>query len=332
MPDRKTVPYGEWPSPISAADVAEAGVSLGFVDTVGDEIWWGETRPAEDGRATVVRRKADGTVVDALAAPWHARSRVHEYGGKAWLPLPGVGDDDPSLVFAHWDDQRLYVLEPGTVGAARVDAGAVRAERSSLRRPGAVRRRARGPVHPRAARRRQGHPHGSWRCRSTGRRRRTRPGCGRCSATATSSPTRGSRRTGGASRGWPGTTRGCRGKEPSCGCADLRGRRRVQRADGARRARRVGAAARVGRRLDPVRRVGPHRLVEPLPAGRLRRRRRRPTAGRSRAALPARRGVRLPHVAARATSRTRLLDDGRIASSTAPGPTPSASSIPPPES
>ena len=114
MPDRKTVPYGEWPSPISAADVAEAGVSLGFVDTVGDEIWWGETRPSEDGRATVVRRKADGTVVDALAAPWHARSRVHEYGGKAWLPLPGVGDDDPSLVFAHWDDQRLYVLEPGT--------------------------------------------------------------------------------------------------------------------------------------------------------------------------------------------------------------------------
>ena len=108
--------HGEWPSPISAADVAESGVSIGFVDSVGAEVWWGETRPAEDGRATVVRRRSDGTVVDALPQPWHARTRVHEYGGKAWLPLPGVGGDEPSLVFAHWDDQRLYVLEPGSSG------------------------------------------------------------------------------------------------------------------------------------------------------------------------------------------------------------------------
>ncbi|MEP6762355.1 MAG: prolyl oligopeptidase family serine peptidase [Sporichthyaceae bacterium] len=114
VPEPRTVPHGEWPSPISAADVAESGVSLGFVDSLGDEVWWGETRPSENGRATVVRRKADGTVIDALPAPWHARSRVHEYGGKAWLPLPGVGGDEPSLVFSHWDDQRLYVLESGT--------------------------------------------------------------------------------------------------------------------------------------------------------------------------------------------------------------------------
>ena len=86
MPEHRTLPHGEWPSPISAADVAESGVSLGFVDSLGDEVWWGETRPSEDGRATVVRRKSDRTVVDALPAPWHARSRVHEYGGKAWLP------------------------------------------------------------------------------------------------------------------------------------------------------------------------------------------------------------------------------------------------------
>ena len=118
MPDHETLPYGAWPSPISAADVAESGVSLGFVDSVGDEVWWGETRASEGGRTTVVRRKADGTVVDALPEPWHARTRVHEYGGKAWLPLPGVGGDEPSLVFAHWDDQRLYVLEPGATPRA----------------------------------------------------------------------------------------------------------------------------------------------------------------------------------------------------------------------
>jgi dipeptidyl aminopeptidase/acylaminoacyl peptidase len=113
METRPFSAFGEWPSPISAADVARSGVALGFVATVGDEVWWGETRPAENGRATVVRRTADGTVTDALPQPWHARTRVHEYGGRAWLPVPGSGDDAPSVVFAHWDDQRLYLLEAG---------------------------------------------------------------------------------------------------------------------------------------------------------------------------------------------------------------------------
>ncbi len=107
----QTLPYGEWPSPISAADVARAGVTLGTVVPIGDEVWWTETRPAEGGRTTVVRRRGDGEVVDALPAPWQARTRVHEYGGRAWLPLPATSGG--GLVFAHWDDQRLYLLADG---------------------------------------------------------------------------------------------------------------------------------------------------------------------------------------------------------------------------
>jgi dipeptidyl aminopeptidase/acylaminoacyl peptidase len=114
VPDAPTVPYGEWPSPISASDVARSGVSIGFVSSCGEEIWWGETRPTEDGRSTVVRRRADGTVEDVLPQPWRARTRVHEYGGRAWLPVPGLGDDDASLVFANWEDQRLYILDAGS--------------------------------------------------------------------------------------------------------------------------------------------------------------------------------------------------------------------------
>ena len=34
--------------------------------------------------------------------PWNARTRVHEYGGKSYLPLPG------GFVFANFGDQRLY--------------------------------------------------------------------------------------------------------------------------------------------------------------------------------------------------------------------------------
>jgi dipeptidyl aminopeptidase/acylaminoacyl peptidase len=47
-------------------------------------------------------------VDDVLPDGWNARTRAHEYGGAAWAP---VGD---GVVFARWDDQRLYLTaEPG---------------------------------------------------------------------------------------------------------------------------------------------------------------------------------------------------------------------------
>ena len=72
-------------------------------------MWWAETRPTEGGRTVVVRRDAAGAVSDVLPAGWNARTRVHEYGGTAWLPLPGGG-----LAFAEWSDQRVYRLDPGS--------------------------------------------------------------------------------------------------------------------------------------------------------------------------------------------------------------------------
>lgn len=105
-------PYGSWTSPISAHDVASAGVTPHWVDVVDDTVWWAESRPDENGRVAVVRL-LDGEVEDMLPAPWNARNRVHEYGGRPWLV---VGD---LLVFTHWDDQRLYArdLRDGTVTA-----------------------------------------------------------------------------------------------------------------------------------------------------------------------------------------------------------------------
>src|SRR3954451_21164033 len=86
-----TSPYGAWPSPIGAREVAAGGVRLSGPVPVGDagEVWWAEARPAEGGRIVVVRRDAAGTVTDVLPPGWSARSRVHEYGGTAWTPLPG---------------------------------------------------------------------------------------------------------------------------------------------------------------------------------------------------------------------------------------------------
>jgi dipeptidyl aminopeptidase/acylaminoacyl peptidase len=105
-----TVPYGAWPSPITASEVAQASLRVANpVPGPAGEVWWSEQRPAEGGRTTVVRRDAAGTVSDVLPGGWNVRTRVHEYGGVCSLPLAGGG-----LVFAHWDDQRVYRLDPGS--------------------------------------------------------------------------------------------------------------------------------------------------------------------------------------------------------------------------
>ena len=98
----ETASYGEWRSPIGGADVARTQVGLSFpvIDAAG--VWWQESRPEEGGRVTVVRQGPDGVKRDLLPAPWNARTRVHEYGGKSYLPLPD------GFVFANFADQRLY--------------------------------------------------------------------------------------------------------------------------------------------------------------------------------------------------------------------------------
>jgi acetyl esterase/lipase len=104
----ETCVYGEWPSPIEGADVARKQVGLAFpvIDAAG--VWWQESRPEEGGRQAVVRQGPDGVKHELLPVPWNARTRVHEYGGKSYLPLPD------GFVFANFGDQRLY--RSGTTG------------------------------------------------------------------------------------------------------------------------------------------------------------------------------------------------------------------------
>jgi dipeptidyl aminopeptidase/acylaminoacyl peptidase len=103
-----TLPYGSWPSPVTAADATASAPRIEGAAFVGEEIWWGQSLPAEGGRTTVRRRTASGRAEELLPAPWNARSRVHEYGGGAWAATP-----DGTLVFVDRADQRLRALEPG---------------------------------------------------------------------------------------------------------------------------------------------------------------------------------------------------------------------------
>ncbi|MQA94195.1 MAG: prolyl oligopeptidase family serine peptidase [Streptosporangiales bacterium] len=111
MTESVALPFGTWPSPISAGSVAGAGLRLGFPTVMGDDFWWQETRPGEGGRTTIMHRGADGTTADVLPAPWSARTRVHEYGGRSYLVIPG--EDGPAVLFANFTDQRLYLVRPG---------------------------------------------------------------------------------------------------------------------------------------------------------------------------------------------------------------------------
>ncbi|WP_431804148.1 S9 family peptidase [Microbacterium sp. bgisy203] len=99
---------GSWPSPLSAEWASAASPRFEGAAFVGDEVWWGESLPAEGGRTTVRRRTAAGDTETVLPAPWNARSSVHEYGGGAWAAT-GAG----ALAFVEKSDQRVWLLTPG---------------------------------------------------------------------------------------------------------------------------------------------------------------------------------------------------------------------------
>ncbi|MFN8169383.1 MAG: prolyl oligopeptidase family serine peptidase [Candidatus Nanopelagicales bacterium] len=97
------LPYGTWPSPISALDVARAESLLDEVAIVDGATWWLETRPAEQGRHVLMRSAASGAV-EVSPPGWSIRTRLHEYGGRAWTATPA------GVVVVRWDDQRLWLL------------------------------------------------------------------------------------------------------------------------------------------------------------------------------------------------------------------------------
>jgi dipeptidyl aminopeptidase/acylaminoacyl peptidase len=103
----ETLPYGSWPSPISAASVVEGSRGLGALQFEGEHLYWLESRPEEGGRNTIMRWAAGGEPEEVLPAPWNARTRVHEYGGGSLLAADGM------IWFANLQDQRLYRLVPG---------------------------------------------------------------------------------------------------------------------------------------------------------------------------------------------------------------------------
>ena len=91
------------------ADLIVGGsIGLGGVLADGEDLYWTELRPTEDGRIVIVRRDAKGAIADMTTGAFNARTRVHEYGGGAFVPSQG------EVWFSHFPDQRLYRQGVGT--------------------------------------------------------------------------------------------------------------------------------------------------------------------------------------------------------------------------
>ena len=101
-PSPTIAPYGSWRSPITADAIVAESIGIGQVAIDGDSILWTEGRPAEGGRNVIVRGTSDGAVADVNPPPFNARTRVHEYGGGAWIADAGT------VWFSNFDDQRIY--------------------------------------------------------------------------------------------------------------------------------------------------------------------------------------------------------------------------------
>ena len=104
-----TAPYGSWKSPVTSDLLATGIVELSDPMFDGDDRYWVEGRPQEQGRYVIVKRTADGTVHDVLPEGFSARSLVHEYGGLCYAVRDSV------VYFSNYADQRLYRIEPGAL-------------------------------------------------------------------------------------------------------------------------------------------------------------------------------------------------------------------------
>ncbi len=108
-PTRSIAPYGTWPSPLSAADLAAANTGYSDVRVDGERAVWLQSDPSNGGRTSVVSADRGGRPRRVTASDFDARTRVHEYGGGA------LGAGHGLVLACSWDDQRVYLIDDGSV-------------------------------------------------------------------------------------------------------------------------------------------------------------------------------------------------------------------------
>jgi dipeptidyl aminopeptidase/acylaminoacyl peptidase len=104
---KKIAPYGAWVSPVSVELMTEAAIGLSGLSVDGQDLYWLEARPRENGRTVLCRRREDGEIADLTPPPFNVGSRVHEYGGGAYAVAAGV------VVVSERTDGSVWLIEAG---------------------------------------------------------------------------------------------------------------------------------------------------------------------------------------------------------------------------
>src|SRR5947209_21157 len=119
MAEPRIAPYGSWASPITSDLIVASSIGLGDILVDGSDVYWIESRPQEGGRSVIIRCSQDGRPTDVTPplpangqGAFNVRTRVHEYGGGAYLVSNGV------VYFCNDADQRLYRQERGATPVA----------------------------------------------------------------------------------------------------------------------------------------------------------------------------------------------------------------------
>ena len=102
-------PYGQWDSPVEADSYTQTSVQLSQVRVDEADTYWVEGNPRDQGRNTLLRSNSMGQIsevlplIDGIRLP-DVRTRVHEYGGKAYAVSEGL------IVFSDGFDGRVYAF------------------------------------------------------------------------------------------------------------------------------------------------------------------------------------------------------------------------------
>ncbi|WP_439102863.1 alpha/beta hydrolase family protein [Congregibacter sp.] len=108
----KELPYGSWPSIITAASLVEGSRGIGGLSKDGEYFYWVESRPEQGGRNTIMRWQPDSSPEEILDEAFNVRTRVQEYGGSSLVIHGGV------LWFSNFADQRVYRFTAGETPVA----------------------------------------------------------------------------------------------------------------------------------------------------------------------------------------------------------------------
>ena len=104
MSERRVLPYGSWPSPITVEMAVAGSTTLREPRLAGNAVYWTEGRPEEKGRQVIVRWTPVEGAVDVTPPPFNARTMIHEYGGGWYCVDPVHG----TVYFTSLADGRIY--------------------------------------------------------------------------------------------------------------------------------------------------------------------------------------------------------------------------------